>query len=598
MKNIKINSINSNLIFLFISCSLLPLLILTSIMTFLWQDKNTQILETQSSSLLYAIANNIETYTDDLKRLSLSPHSYNDIMSFFTYVKNADYDNPDDPYQQFTISRNYISTVQNLLMTARADTLGICYVPLRDNSSKFYVSSRYSDLSVLNDYPYWKESWYHEALTNNGEIIYTAASKVNYYGQYPVKTFSVVRRVRDVYTKKNIGIIKVDLTYELLEHLFDNMECTKSSFVGLIDHNGNIIYGGDHISHELALSALDSSVVSSDQDTYRIIRKTVEGTPWQLIYFSSQRDVTYQIYTNFITAFCVFIPLFGLAFALFKLRSGRITASVKTILASMKQVGKGDLNTKIDTDALYGYEFTQISSYFNLMTERLDSHIRSEYQAQIYRKTAEYRALQNQINPHFLYNTLNIFVTLNRLGYKGELEVGLIKLSNIFRYTCSNDEYCTIAQELDFVQQYLDIQKLRYEERLNFLIACDYEVQGILIPKLIVQPLVENAIKHGMEPSEKPITIKIQVQKCTLRVDQPVDYVILTVSNDGIGFDASDQRIMRSVGLSNITERLNLYHKDSFFYLRSGENQLTIASILIPFCKSKGGPQCQTNEPY
>lgn len=582
MNGIKIKSLDNSLLLLFITCTLFPLLILTTVLTSVWQHKYTETQEAQTASLLYAIGNNIETYTDDLKRLSLSPHSYSDIMSFFTYVQNADYDNPQNAYKQLIITRNYISTVQNLLLTARADTLGICYIPIKDSTSDFYVSSRYSDLLILKDYPYWEQDWYQEALNNEGEIIYTASNEVSYYGKSPIKTFSIVRRVRDVYTKKDIGIIKVDLTYDLLETLFDNMESSERSFVGLIDDKGNVIYESDTIPHDLAISALTHSTASTETDTYRITRRTIAQTPWQLIYFASSDDINMQIYTNFATAFCIFIPLFLLAFILFKLRSGYITASLKQILSSIELVGKGNLETKIDTNLLYSHEFKQIGSHFNHMTEKLDSHVRSEYQAQLSQKTAEYRALQNQINPHFLYNTLNIFVTLNRLGYKNELESGLIKLSNIFRYTCSNEDHCTIAQEFHFVRQYLEIQKLRYEERLNFFIDCSHEVQDVVIPRLIVQPLAENAIKHGMEPSDKPITIKIHAQKCILQLESPIEYAVIIISNDGIGFNPNQKRIKESVGLSNITERLQLFDKDTFFYLRSGENCLTVEYILIP----------------
>lgn len=583
MKKRKKNSIHSHLIIIYISCTLVPILFLASILTYIFQYKNSQDQELQTTSLLYSIGNNIETYTDDLKRLSLSPHSYTDIMSFFTYVQNADYDNPEDPYKQYVITRDYTSTVQNLLLTARSDILGICYIPIShtyDNS--LYVCSKYSGLTILNDYPYLQEDWYQEALHNNGDIIYTASSEVDYYGKKPVKTFSVVRRVRDVYTKKDIGIIKVDLTYDLLETLFKNMKCTNRSFVGLIDNKGNVIYENAPISDMLSQKALAGRTIKTDDDTYFLTYRKINETSWNLIYFSSQKDANGQIYKSCFIALIIFTITFIIAFCLFMMRSRRLTQSLQDILSGIEHVGSGDLDTSIETELLYSYELTKIGTQFNQMTKQLKLHIQNEYEAQLSQKVAEYKALQNQINPHFLYNTLNIFVTLNRLGYKNDLESGLIKLSNIFRYTCRNEENCTILQEFDFVRQYLEIQKLRYEERLNFIITCDYDIQDVVIPKLIVQPLVENAIKHGLEPSMDPITITVYAKKCTLNFEEPVNYAVIIISNDGIGFNPKEKSVASGIGLGNISERLNLFNKDSFFYIHSGEGILTVEYILIP----------------
>ncbi len=585
MKHYK--TLNSSLLILFLTSILIPLLILTAFSTTYWQHNYLKVQENQYSALLSSVARNIETYTDDLKRLSLSPHAYSDLMSFYSYVQTEDYNDPSNPYRQFILSRNYAGTIQNLLATSREDTLGICFAPIRKNHSNFYISSKLSELTVLDNYAYWDEPWYQQALKNNGSVIYTAAETVNYYGKKSIETFSVVRRVRDVYTKRDIGVIKVDLTQDVLQDIFNDMDSSTKSILALINDDGSIICSNSYLSGKLGKDALSTDKIITDNDTYLIKRKGITDTSWQLIYFSSQNDISKQGYANFGLALGMSILAFAIAFAVFRKRSKKITSSVQCILDTMEEVGRGNLNVQINPEELTSYELTTLSNHFNKMTTSLDLHIKNEYQAQLSRKIAEYRALQSQINPHFLYNTLNIFVTLNRLGYKKELETAIIELSNIFRYTCNNEEFCTITQEFEFVRQYLQLQKFRYEERLIFQISADDEVQDVIIPRLIVQPLVENAIKHGMEPTSDPITIKVRAQKCILNLESPMDYAVIIVSNDGISFDPNHKKAKDSIGLANITERLNLFHKDSFFHIRSGENRLTVEYILIPLVTKK-----------
>ena len=585
MKHYK--TLNTSLLILFLTSILIPLLMLTAFLTTYWQHNYLKIQESQYNTLLYSVTRNIETYTDDIKRLSLSPHTYRDLMSFYSYVQTEDYNNPDNPYNQLILTRNYSGTIQNLLTTSREDTLGICFAPIRQDHSNFYICSKFSELTVLKDYDYWNKKWYQQALNNNGRVIFTASEKVDYYSKNSIETFSVVRRVRDVYTKKDIGVIKVDLTQNVLKNIFNDIDSSTESILALINEDGSIICSNDLLSKDLAKKAMTVNKIITDKDTYIIKRQGIKDTSWQLIYFSSQKDILKQGYANFGLAFGMSILAFTIAFIVFKRRSIQITSSVQGILDTMEQVGHGNLDIQINSESLTSYELTTLSDHFNKMICSLNLHIKNEYQAQLSRKVAEYRALQNQINPHFLYNTLNIFVTLNRLGYKKELETAIIELSNIFRYTCNNVEYCTITQEFDFVSQYLRLQKFRYEERLVFEVLCEEEVKEVIMPKLIVQPLVENAIKHGLEPTDKPITIKVRAQKCTLNLEPPINYAVIIVSNDGLSFNPNLKRTKESIGLTNITERLNLFHKDSFFHIRSGENRLTVEYILIPLVTSK-----------
>ncbi|MGD1820491.1 MAG: sensor histidine kinase [Pleomorphochaeta sp.] len=176
---------------------------------------------------------------------------------------------------------------------------------------------------------------------------------------------------------------------------------------------------------------------------------------------------------------------------------------------------------------------------------------------------AKFRSLQAQINPHFLFNTLNT-IQLTALFENAEQTGKLIEsLSVIFRYSLEHQDEITIENELFFIKQYLKIQKARFKERLEYTIKCGELCKTVLIPPLILQPLVENAINHGIEPKEEGGRVDIEAYKNK-------NQVIINICDTGIGFKNPTNTINNietnnkghNIGISNIIERLNIYFKN------------------------------------
>ncbi|MEM9327338.1 MAG: histidine kinase [Bacteroidota bacterium] len=165
---------------------------------------------------------------------------------------------------------------------------------------------------------------------------------------------------------------------------------------------------------------------------------------------------------------------------------------------------------------------------------------------------SELTALKAQLNPHFLYNVFN---TINAsIPAKAEHTRNMIaKLSDLFRYQlkASREEYVTIKEELGFVTKYLDLEKERFGQRLNFLVAVKEELLPYLMPPLIMQPLVENAVKHGISPLITGGSITISIQK-------DGDQVLFEIRDNGVGIDPElkDEVFTKGVGLSNTHQRL------------------------------------------
>jgi HAMP domain-containing protein len=177
------------------------------------------------------------------------------------------------------------------------------------------------------------------------------------------------------------------------------------------------------------------------------------------------------------------------------------------------------------------------------------------YEALVEERSAEYQTLQSQVQPHFLYNVLGGFAALNRMGERASLERSILALKDMLRYTLHHAAIATIAEEVEFIQKYLELQKMRFQDRLSWHISVDPDLLTVTLPKLIIQPFVENAIIHGIEPSGDPGTVSIVIQKI---VDKNEMWVQINIDDTGVGFHPAINK--HGVGLSNVERRLQLYY--------------------------------------
>jgi two-component system sensor histidine kinase YesM len=213
------------------------------------------------------------------------------------------------------------------------------------------------------------------------------------------------------------------------------------------------------------------------------------------------------------------------------------------------------------------------------MIERLNQLIEREYKAVLSQRDAEYRALQSQIQPHFLYNTLNGFIGLNRLGNSAGLEKAIFALSSMLHYILEGEEMVPLDDEITFVEKYCNLQRIRFRERLDVEIRSDPAVSGLKVPKLILQPLVENAFIHGIEPAGRVCKLTVVVESWK-KAD--ASWVRITVQDNGRGFDPLALKGKAGLGLANVRERLTLAFREAQFSVTSQVDAGTQIIIDIP----------------
>ena len=252
--------------------------------------------------------------------------------------------------------------------------------------------------------------------------------------------------------------------------------------------------------------------------------------------------------------------------------------------------------TKNDLQALVTHnnvdEITEMGMSFNIMVGRIRDLVDAEVKEQENLKKAELRALQAQINPHFLYNTLDTIIWMAE-SKKTDQVIEIVRaLSNFFRISLSKGrDWITIGEEVERTRSYLTIQKMRYRDILDFRIEMDEAVAGNTVLKLILQPLVENALYHGIKNKRQGGTIVIRVQP------QGADRVLLEVEDNGIGFapeklaqvrrelddNSGEIRLESGYGIGNVNNRIKLYYGREYGVSITSEYQVgTCVSIVIP----------------
>ncbi|MDD4302838.1 MAG: histidine kinase, partial [Sphaerochaeta sp.] len=245
-------------------------------------------------------------------------------------------------------------------------------------------------------------------------------------------------------------------------------------------------------------------------------------------------------------------------------------AQLRSVLASVE---KGDFSVRYLPEPQW--ELQELGLRVNQMIEELNKTIQRTYVAQLAQREAENRALLSQIQPHFLYNTINGLIALTYDQDISKLETGLFGLSDMLHYVLRKEETVTLREELKFIADYLLLQQIRHSEKLLYKIIVDSASEHLVVPRLILQPFVENAIIHGIEP-------KPEVSHIEIRVYIANQATVISLQDDGVGFDESTTDVMSSVGIANCVHRLSLLYPDSSIGISSSIHRGCTVVITIP----------------
>lgn len=353
----------------------------------------------------------------------------------------------------------------------------------------------------------------------------------------------------------------------------------------LVDHAARpIIADGEALADLDRLAGTDAQTVTIGGQKYVLAKQSPGQTGWTLMMLYPVNDITdgvsvlrLAILVSGLIGFLLFVVLSFLI-------STMITRPILRLMKAMRNTRQGVLTPNPATSCTV--ELNDLNTTYNKMVDNINQLIKLVYEKEMMKTRTELRALQAQINPHFLYNTLEaLYWSLQEK--EEELANLVIDMSELFRYVISapnKDEWVTLGEELEHIERYLRIMSARFGGRLTWDLAVPEAYRAVRMPKLLIQPLVENAILHGLEgktgqgfvtvrvdpsPTE-PAALRITVRDDGPGMDEHALYAVMGAINQG----AVPSGKGKGIGLSNVQGRLKLYYSAS----PAGSRGLTIES--------------------
>lgn len=556
----------------------IPQSILMFFMPFYYRDMISEETKALTESNISSLKKNIDIYLDDLERITLSPYLTEEYTNALIFRAEENY-SQSQQYDLFKTNQTISSMLSNSLLNTRKDIVCTLYSTSDDFG---YLMTKDGLVTPQPDFKFTQQEWYKEAVAADGKAVFTNVHAQDYYPT-PQKNrvFSVARLINNPYQhKKPLGVIMADADTVILGQILGDAKFNVSSIVAVLDSDNNLIYS----NHPISISALDQiktneNTIYENKEQYVTVSKKLDRVNWKMVVLLSNSEIKSKLRFVYLISFLLAIAVSVFVLFLFSILSRLITNPFNKIMRFVKQLEKGDLKSRINIEGRD--EISKLAEALDNMAYRLDDLIDREYKAALSKRNAEFYALQSQVSPHFLYNTLNGFLGLNRLGKHETLEKSITALTGLLRYTLDQKDLTTVSEELLFLERYCSIQKLRFEDRLEYNICCDSVVAIYKIPKLILQPLIENSIIHGVEPLDRVGTIQVIAG---LTCDSGVPYLQISITDNGAGFnhESLSEDEDAGVGLANVKERLSLLFPESIFLVSSKPGEGTQVIIKIP----------------
>ncbi|WP_168121315.1 sensor histidine kinase [Paenibacillus sp. HB172176] len=441
------------------------------------------------------------------------------------------------------------------------------------------------------------EEWYRRLMKagNSSLPIFYRESKEGQPDKY-----SIIRRL-DYYSSQNeyLKILKIDLKTQQVEQIFTNLNLQGDTYLvnggGLVEYTTND-EAGDWRMEPLRYEDIPKNPDTIEFDTEPYTTNYLEG--WRLVGTISENEVFENVRNsrNFVIYLAIVNIVLPTLIILWITRN--LTIRLIRILRHMKKVKNQNFDTinQVETRD----EIGQLTEEFNRMTLQIRSLISDVYVADIHRKDLEIQnrksqlhALQNQINPHFLFNALETIRMRSLMKQETETAKIIQNMAKLFRSSLTwNKDRVKVAEELEFILCFLQIQHYRFGERLIYHIDMDDAVKDCYIPKLVFLPFVENASIHGIEPLKAGGIIDIRIVRAggQLRfeiqdngVGMPPEQVELIYS-----YLKSEEELGDHIGVQNVIYRLKMIYGSGFsFKLESSQERGTFVSIEIPMEDTK-----------
>ncbi|WP_168714410.1 cache domain-containing sensor histidine kinase [Niallia nealsonii] len=418
------------------------------------------------------------------------------------------------------------------------------------------------------------------------------------------QNFTLTRSIIRFEDRKIVGGISIDINWDIVDSVIDMLKTEQEeSSVYIINNRGEILYNPNLAAKNKGFQRFVQQINNSKkeeyyfktQNSYVFFQKSlnnkvavVKVIPKKVMMKGAAKAIVYGIVISMLSIILTIILSIYMSL--------KTTKPIIQLVGAMQEVEGSNFNVKIKTERLD--EIGLLEKRFTTMVYKIKELIDKEYKSEIATKEAQFKALQAQINPHFLYNTLQLVGGMAVAHNTASVYTVISALSDMFRYiTGKQGDFVLIEDEIEHIKNYLHIQNERFEGNIETNIFIEEGAESYIIPLLTIQPIIENAFNHGFEQ-------KVGKWKLTIEVENVFDDIEITIKDNGIGIleeklvelreqinNTSNQLFGKgSIGIKNIAARIHLYFGNDYgLNITSERGKGTIVVIRIPAKKKMEG---------
>ena len=443
---------------------------------------------------------------------------------------------------------------------------------------------------LLDEKDYENNDWFKKVYRNKG-ISYWKYGAVDMSDRSMLSTISLISPIR---ATNSVGLLEIQLNEKYIFDSIGSFNYKKESVIFVTDETGNIIFKNpqDDSTAEKLFPKIQSQVLSSDSgsftniidgDSYLILNRELNFQGWQVVVIIPVQALyeninTIRLFTFLTVLSCIIISLFITLFL-----ANIMTSRLQKLARRMQSVKDGNFDVTMTVKG--NDEITELSQVFNSMVGSIKNLIEEVYANKIKKKEAELRALQEQINPHFLYNTLSSINWLAVQANAPQIVDMIESLALFYRMSLNKGrEVIPLKDEILQAGAYVSIQKIRYENSFQVYFDVEPGIENAPIIKLIIQPFIENAIIHGFN-EEMQGSIYVTANKRN-------DNIVIKVIDNGKGIDKEKVKTLllpdqsgsgKGYGMRNVNERIKIHYGEAYgISIESELQEGTIVEITLP----------------
>jgi len=549
-------------------CIGIPVLLSLTIYNYLTRDAVEEQAMQNAKKELDLVEENVSRVLDDLMNASnfiQIDSELNTILKNQSNVKLEDINH--QTYESYLEDQQVRKTIENITLLGEKS-----YVTILLKNGKYftnYSTAQYDPTSI------YQKQWFNELESLNGfESYWTGVEPTVLAYESTLNPFqlSVVRTLR-ASNKDIYGYVVVTLLETKIRHILNNQNPAEE--IMLMDKNKHILSHKNPALIEKKAPfvagvdlANDSQIAEWEEKKYVVTNTELTINDWQLVSVIPYKNATSNITSIFSKVFILLAVSFAVFFVILAYLMNRITKPLQHLKKVVKKVQTGDLSVRADVNSKD--EIGEFSTSFNHMLDRVHGMIEEVSHTHKRKRKAELAMLQAQINPHFLFNVLNsIRMKVFRFGDKESAKM-IQTLSKLLRWTIDHKEdKITFFDEIGLIYDYVNLMNMRQKNKIELEVEVTQEAYQQMVPRFLLQPLIENSIIHGLNQGSGRILIKAEVYD---------DIFEIKISDNGEGMDASQlaglnqsirssdsmkrsKKGFSSIGMTNVYERLQLSYR-------------------------------------